>query len=310
MLDVRKLRYFATVADFASITKAATALRIAQPALSRQIKQLEEELGLALFVRGSRRIKLTDAGIALLKHARTIERDFEHLLEDMRERQSPKGHVVLGVPPTLADSLVPRLLKRLKQTHPLISLKIAEGLTPVLVDWLNRNEVNLAILSMPTNPDAAGMPGLVVEHLALEDLVVVDPPGGETPPPFYDLAALRTKELVFSELLGEILVKQIADPNFRLRGIVYVESVQATKAMVLNGQASTILPVSMLKHEIDSGTLYARPISPGPMQRRLIFAQRAFTPMSQATSAIGEAVKQEIATMRDEGVFSLDRPFR
>lgn len=305
MLDVRKLRYFATVADLASITKAATVLRIAQPALSRQIKQLEEELGLPLFVRGSRRIKLTEAGTALLKHARTIEQDFERLLADMRGRKSPKGHVVLGIPPTLADSLVPRLVRRISQVHPLISLKVAEGLTPVLADWLARKEAHLAILSLAGSADAAALPGLLTEDLAAEELVVVDPVGGEKPPHSYDPAALSGKEMVFSELLGEIVLRQVADPDFRLRCAFHIESVQATKAMVLKGQASTILPVSMLKQEIAAGTLYARPISPGPVQRRLIYAQAAFTPLSQAASAIRDLLRQEIMTMREEGVFSL-----
>src|SRR5687768_12411406 len=108
MLDIRKLRYFVAVIEFGSFTKAALALHVAQPALSRQIQQLEEELGLSLLLREGRRVRPTDAGEALMLHARAIERDFERLREDMRARQGePSGRVVFGIPPTLADTLVP-----------------------------------------------------------------------------------------------------------------------------------------------------------------------------------------------------------
>jgi LysR family nitrogen assimilation transcriptional regulator len=86
-MDARRLRYFATVAELGSFTKAAERLHVAQPALSRQVRQLEEELGLELFSRIGRHIRATDAGEVLLRHARTIERDFERLIEDMRARR-------------------------------------------------------------------------------------------------------------------------------------------------------------------------------------------------------------------------------
>ena len=144
MIDIRKLRYFATVAEFGSFTRAAEFLGVAQPALSRQVQQLEQEFGLELLLRRSRQVHLTDAGEVLLRHALTINRDFERLIDDMQVRkESPTGRVVVGITPTLAETLVPALAERVSQEFPRLSLKIAEAVTPVLADWVLGNKVDL-----------------------------------------------------------------------------------------------------------------------------------------------------------------------
>ena len=307
MLDVRKLRYFATVAEMGSFTKAARVLHVAQPALSRQIQNLEEEVGLLLFLRIGRQIRLTDAGEAMLSHARTIDRDFERLIEDMQSRKgTPKGKVVLGVPPTLADAVVPRLIELLKLKLPMVALTIVEGLTPVLADWLRSNKADLAILSLATERDAKEFPGLSIEPLTTEDMVVAERTDNGNRGP-YTLDELRCKELVVSGMLAAIVQRQLGETAMPFKFILEIDSVQALKTMVLRGQAATILPVSMLGEELRKGTVSARSITTQSVRRQIVLAHQGFRQMTQAGEAMRQFVREQMSAMQAEGLFSLRR---
>ena len=224
MIDNRKLRYFVTVVEFGSFTKAADALHITQPALSRQVKQLEEELGVELLLREGRGIRITDAGEALLLHARTIARDFERLREDMQARSGePTGRVVFGIPPTLADTLVPRLVEATRHKFPLVTLKVAEGLTPVLLGWLRSSDADLAIVSLAHPDDAGKIAGVALEAVANEDMVVVEKGGTPAPPRVYERAALSEKPIVVSQMLADIVRRQLGALYLPLNIVTEIE---------------------------------------------------------------------------------------
>jgi LysR family nitrogen assimilation transcriptional regulator len=305
MIDVRKLRYFATVAEVGSFTRAAALLHVAQPALSRQVQQLEDELGHQLLLRSGRQIRLTDAGEAVLRHARTIGRDFERLVEDMQARKGmPMGKVVFGIPPTLAEGIVPGLVAAIKADYPLITLRVVEGLTPVLAEWIRSNEADLAILSLAIPSDAQDYPGLVIEPLASEEMVVAE----QAPGPKrcrYDLNQLKSKELVLSGMLAAIVARQlgVGAPSFKYA--VEVDSVQAIKTMVLKGQASSILPVSMLINEVKSGLVSASSITARTVHRQIVLAEPSFRQMTQATETLRRVLKQQLEWMSMNGSFSL-----
>src|SRR5690606_20540055 len=102
-MDLRQLRYFVRVAELGSFSKAAAFLKIAQPALSRQIRNLELEHKEAMFIRNGRGVDLTEAGSRLLEHARGILRMADRAYEDMENSRSGKlGRVAIGMPPTLS----------------------------------------------------------------------------------------------------------------------------------------------------------------------------------------------------------------
>jgi LysR family transcriptional regulator, nitrogen assimilation regulatory protein len=307
MLDNRKLRYFMTVAEFGSFTKAADALHITQPALSRQIKQLEEELGVDLLLREGRGIRLTDAGEAVLLHARTIARDFERLREDMQTRTgTPTGRVVFGIPPTLADTLVPRLVEATRHKLPLVTLKVAEGLTPVLLDWVRSSDADLAIVSLAHADDAAEIAGVALEAVAHEDMVVVEKACTPSPPAVYERTALTEKPIVVSQMLADIVRRQLGALHLPLNVTTEIDSVQAVKTMVLRGQAATILPVSMLATELAAGEVVVSAITSTPVRRTLALAEPSFRHLTQATEAVRRLAKELIVRMAEEGIFSLD----
>jgi LysR family transcriptional regulator, nitrogen assimilation regulatory protein len=306
MLDVRKLRYFATVAELGSFTKAAAALHIAQPALSRQVQQLEQELGVELLLRTSRRVQLTDAGEAMLRHARTIDRDFERMVEDMHARQgTPIGKVVFGIPPTLAETIVPTLVARLKRELPLVSLRIVEGLTPVLAEWVRDNKADLAVLSLAVAGDADQFPGVAVEALTSEDMVVAERAAGSAARDHYGVDEVMSRPMVLSDMLASIVYRQLGEVREKFRFELEIDSVQAIRTMVLRGEATTILPISMLSDEIARGIVRASRITPDGIRRQLMIAQPSYRQLTQATEALKRAVHTVVAEMSAEGMFTL-----
>lgn len=307
MIDVRKLRYFATVAEFSNFTRAAEFLGVAQPALSRQVQQLEQEFGLELFLRRGRQVSLTDAGKALLRHAHTIDRDFEQLIDDMRIRKgSPTGRVVIGLTPTLAETLIPDLARRVADEYPKLSLKIAEAVTPVLVEWVQSNKVDLALLSLSVMDVEDSYPALSLELLNTEDMVVVEKAGAGKVPRYYTLEQLRKKRLVMSDMLEMVVKQKLGSANLGLDVLMEIDAVQAIRQMVINGQAASILPVSVVSNEIRRGRLSASAITANGVQRQIVLAHPRHRQMTRASEAISAVLREEVERNKQKGIFSLD----
>ena len=127
-MDLRALRYFVHVAEARSFSKAAVQLRIAQPALSRQIRKLEDEVGIALILRTRRQLELTDAGLLLLQRAHSLLRQAAQTADDVRAHGSRvQGTLTLGVSPTICEALVPRIARECATLHPELHLNFVEG---------------------------------------------------------------------------------------------------------------------------------------------------------------------------------------
>src|SRR5579862_4111163 len=146
-MDIRSLRYFVTAATFKSISKAANHLHVAQPALSRQLRKLEKDLGVLLLRRDSRGVQLTEAGAWLLYNGESILRQVEQLTDEVRARgKDPSGRVSVALIPSVASLFAPLLVKRMRERHPAISLKLSEGLTTFIVGGLLQNKFDLGLI--------------------------------------------------------------------------------------------------------------------------------------------------------------------
>src|SRR5581483_11772453 len=111
------------VAELGSITRAASHLHLAQPALTRHVQRLEEELGVALFTRANRGVRLTEAGEKLLDSATRILREVERTGDEIRAQDAhPSGRIILGITPTLCPVLVPELFHRIRAEYPRVDL--------------------------------------------------------------------------------------------------------------------------------------------------------------------------------------------
>jgi LysR family transcriptional regulator, nitrogen assimilation regulatory protein len=174
-LETRALRYFQTVAEFGSYSRGSEFLRISQPAVSRQIRKLEEELGHALFKRHGHGVSLTDAGRILLERSQVALRQLEQTKAEIRSgsNASPSGVISFAVPPAAGYFLAPALVARFGVEFPNVFLKIVGGFSGYIHEWLVRGQVDLACAH-----DPLPQRGFEVIPLIREEVYLVGKAGG------------------------------------------------------------------------------------------------------------------------------------
>lgn len=169
-METEQLRHFLKVAERQNFTRAAQDVGLSQPALSRSIARLEDELGQPVFERQSRRVVLTDAGRLLHTRAQQII----SLVDDTQAEISDDGqtgHVRLAAIPTIAPFFLPQPLRRFARNHPMAVVTVQEGTTEHLLTRLTQGEIDLAIVALPVTAKY-----LQVEELFEEELLLVLPP--------------------------------------------------------------------------------------------------------------------------------------
>ena len=167
-MDLKQLEYFVRVAELGSFTRAAIALDVAQPALSRQVRLLEVELRQSLLLRNGRGATPTEAGKLLLAHGRGILHQVERAREELgRVRGSLAGRVAIGLPPTLARVLTVPLTRAFRQQLPDAQLSISEGLSVVMQEWLLSGRLDIAVLYNAQPAAGIDIAPLLTEELAL-----------------------------------------------------------------------------------------------------------------------------------------------
>ncbi|MFG2634539.1 LysR family transcriptional regulator [Streptomyces sp. NPDC048362] len=199
-MQFQQLQYFVAVAETRHFTRAAELVHVAQPSLSQQIKALERELGVDLFLRVRGNITLTDAGEALLPLARRILADADTARHEVQElAQLRRGRVRLGATPSLCTGLLPDVLRAFHDRYPGVRLLIEESGSHDLVRELARGALDLALVVLPLPAPA---PALTTVELLREDLVVVSSP--EVPAP--GTAGPGGRVVHIADLEGERLV--------------------------------------------------------------------------------------------------------
>ena len=150
-MELRHLRYFAAVAETGNLSRAAEKLFIAQPPLSVQIHQLVEELGLPLFTRHPKGVRLTPAGQALLPEARYLLDRAARIADVARDAgQGPDGNLSLGFVPSAISTVLPTLVRRLRKLHPRLNLELREMISSEQVDALVAGHIDAGIARTPT----------------------------------------------------------------------------------------------------------------------------------------------------------------
>lgn len=168
-MELRHLIYFEAVARHQHVTRAAEELMIAQPALSKQIRDLERDLGgVLLFDRSGRSVKLTEAGKAFLEHTRTILHQVEAARAELRDRAGVRrGRVAVGVPPTVGVWLLPGALAEFHTKYPLIDLRVREGGTQMLLGLLKSGDLDMAVVTLPVPHEEVRVTPLFDEELVI-----------------------------------------------------------------------------------------------------------------------------------------------
>lgn len=175
-MELRQLAYFVAVAEEAHFTRAAERLRIAQPAVSQQIRRLEAELGERVFLRDRRSVTLTPAGEALLPHARAALAQVQHGRESVAAlRGLLSGPLAIGLVTPLPGRRIVRTVGVFARRHPAVELSLTEDETDALLDGVARGSLHCAFIGLP--PDAEPPPELHARTVAREPVVLAVHPG-------------------------------------------------------------------------------------------------------------------------------------
>ena len=152
-MELRQLKYFVEVARREHVSEAADALHVAQSAISRQIANLEAELGVYLFEREGRNVKLTPIGRHFLPHAETVLRAVDYAKQQIEEYLDPeRGTIKIGFPSSLASHTLPTVISAFKEEHPNVKFQLRQGSYRFLIDAVKRREIDLAFLGpIPTD---------------------------------------------------------------------------------------------------------------------------------------------------------------
>ncbi|WP_366658388.1 LysR family transcriptional regulator [Fodinicurvata sp. EGI_FJ10296] len=241
-MDLRKLRYFVSIAEAGSFTQAAHVLGVAQPALSQQISGLEGDLGVELFYRTGRGVVLTEAGADLLPRAQHILGDIEVARNEMALlRATPHGTISLGVPPSVSHSVVAGFVLRMRERFPKIRLTIIEGSSGFIKEWLNKGRLDIGILYQVGSEQS-----LPDERLLAEDLSLVgkadDPIIANGKVAFDTLADLPL--ILPSRPHGlRTLVDTIArSRSIELKSVLELDGAALIRSLVNSGCGYSILP--------------------------------------------------------------------
>jgi LysR family nitrogen assimilation transcriptional regulator len=296
-MELRQLRYFVSVARNESFKKAAIELRIAQPALSRQIGLLEHELKTPLFTRHTRGSVPTEEGRLLLEEANRIL----HLTEQAKQkllfhRSLISGPVGIGLAPTLAEWIAPELMERVRATHPDVNLRFFEGLTPRLRTLLVTGGVDVAVLSLNVDPAHLILGAAFTEPVSLIGRAG-DPLLAESAP--LRLAEVLDLPIILSgirkEGIRDVIDRALAEAGLALSNVVAeVETVFMARPMVGRDLGYTISLASAAEEGIRTGALAARPIDSLHMDR--VVARSAEHSPSRA---VLEIVKELSKILRD-----------
>lgn len=299
-MNLTSIRYFVRVADVGSISRAAEDLGIVQPALSRHIQRLEEEVGDALFVRLPRGVQLTTAGRQFLDHARRMVMELLLAQETLaRTRGNPGGHVVFGLPPTIASLVAPYLFRRMKSGEDGFTMEIVTSLSDHLIDQILDGQVEAAVVCNPPRSAALQLTPLITEPFA-----IVVPPGKRRRQEPFSLTELTRTPILTTPGFKEMVNQQIGARGKQLLVEFQTASMDVIRRILLGGVGSSCLPVSTLREEILSGALDAIPIRDMIVYRNIVLAHRAgeLPPPAQAAASI---VQYEILEMASAGVFSM-----
>ncbi len=294
-MDLKQLEYFVRVAELGSFTRAALALNVAQPALSRHVRLLEVELRQNLLVRNGRGATPTEAGQVLLEHGRGILHQVERAREELgRVRTGLTGRVALGMPPSVARVLTVPLMRAFRQALPEARLSISEGLTTAMQEGLQSGRLDIAMLY---NANASN--GLELSALVREELLLVQarPPGlQEDPPPapiaLKDVAALPLVIPSRPNAIRMHVESELARIGCQPLIALEIDGVPAILELVADGAGAAILSRNAVASSIKPSAFSVRSIKAPTMTISLSTAISSLRPITLTQQATLNLIRE------------------
>jgi LysR family transcriptional regulator, hydrogen peroxide-inducible genes activator len=295
---LRQLRYFDALARHCHFGRAAEACAISQPALSMQIRELEQTLGGVLLERGARQVGLTAFGEEVAERVRDILRSVDELGDFARaSRDRLVGRLRIGMIPTIAPYLLPAVIGNLARTHPELEIHVRETLTPKLIQELAEGRLDAAIVALPVSE-----PSLAEVALFAENFLLVRP-GEDEGTPVPSAEALREMRLLLLEEGHCFRDQALSFCNMQSsppREVLDASSLSTLVQMVGAGIGVTLIPEIAVAVETRSASVsVARFKNPQP-SRTIGMVWRKTNPLARQLLQISEVVCLSAEAMRKQ----------
>lgn len=247
-MDIKHLQYFIEVTNFNSFSRAADHLFITQPTISKMIKNLEEELGVALFDRSRKQVTLTDAGNIILEQAKLIDNAFKNLEMELDNLLGlKKGHIRIGMPPIFDAHIILKIMGSFHEKYPGITFQIVEDGSKKIEEDVSNNLLDIGIVVLPTKDD-------IFENFPFmeEDLRLIL----HSSHPLANRKEIHLAELAHESFillnkdfaLNDLVISACSDAGFYPHTISECSQRSFIEEMVASKLGISLLPASICRH--------------------------------------------------------------
>jgi len=297
-MDIGQLRTLVSVAELGSLNKAAERLRIAQPALSRQVRLLEAELGVALFERHGRGMIPTPAGLKVLSRAVRIMDELGSIRSDV-DQEKHAGEIVLGIPSNIATLLTLPIVRSFSVKHPRTKLKIVSAFSGYLAEWLQKQEIHLSVMYEQDRTNTFRLERLLSDRVYAigcpELMHGIDGP--------VQLNELTGRPLILSSArqhIRHVLDSAASTREASLEVRFEADDFHTVRDLTLAGLGISVLPPIAFEEHIEAGTLVGVPIVE-EIRRNLVLAHLIDLPPSAIARDLGRIISESALQLVREG---------
>lgn len=308
-IDVRALRYFSAVVQFGSYSEAAAHLGISQPAVSRQVLELERSLGTRLLRREGRDLSMTETGAALYDKAQKILSEIDSIPESLgMATLVPRGRIAVGLSTALAEYLMPRVMETFVHKYPQVEVRLLQSYSSDLVQMLVAGRLDIAVFY--------GLP----RHSKLEIHSMMDIQLGLVVPAKTEVRAFERfaglQSISMSELAGLPLILPSPAQDLRRmiedaftgckltpRIVMEVDGVALMKGLVRASLGGTILAYNAVHREVQRQNLAFIPIVEPVLNWRINIARRHLKPETPALRLMLQEIAESVTVGHKEGVW-------
>ncbi|MFH8809634.1 LysR family transcriptional regulator [Streptomyces hygroscopicus] len=293
-MDVKQLKAIVTVAEVGSVTRAAELLHLVQPAVTRQIRTLEQELGVSLFERTAQGMRPTRAGSIMVDRARRALGELERARAEVRPAPGTvAGIVTIGLLESTSDLLAEPLVSAIARHHPGVRLRLMTAYSGHLQQWLDDGDLDLTLLY---NLDST--PSLSARPLVRERLWAVAPASAglrvDRPVPFAEVARNPLVMPASGHALRSLIDAAAVRAGVDLEVVVQTNSMRLQKRLVLAGQGWTVLPGLGAAEEVTRGTISAAPLSEPDVWRSIVLAAPRFGRTPPAVDVVAQELVRQV----------------
>ena len=298
-MNLVQLRSLVAIADAGGFSSAAENLFVTPSAISHQMRDLEDELGVELFDRASRPPRLNVHGHAVVERGRELLERFDLLADLARSPGEIGGRLMLGCVNGVSSDLVPRALANLHASHPAVQVSMEEGLSDTLAARVRKRELDAAIITELTDADPELKSLLITE----EAMMVVAPPDCRLKDWREVLATYPFIRLNRNAGMGKVIDRALREYRTPVKEVMELDSSETIVGMANAGIGAGVVPAGRLRR-VPRGEVTVLPFGEPPIQRRVVLIERRNNPRSDLSQLVYDAVKRVRADAADPRITS------